>query len=53
MDGDVGNLARLVHQRDVFLGADKRRLLAEEMHRDHRHADRKRTHAIGDRHDGS
>ena len=52
MDGDVRNLAGSVHQRDVFLGADKGRPIAEEMHRDNRHADRERSHLIGDRDDG-
>ena len=52
MDGDPRDFARGIHQRHVFLGADKGRAVAEEMHRGDGHADRDRPHLVGDRNDG-
>ena len=51
MDLEFRDLVGGIHQRDVFLGADKGRMIAEEMHRDHGHAERERTHPVGDRGD--
>ena len=52
MNGNLRNLALAAHHRDIFLGADKGRAVAEKMHRDNRHADRERPHPIGDGNDG-
>ena len=52
MDGDRRHFALPADQEDVFLGADKGRVLAEEMHGRDGRADRDRAHPVGDRCDG-
>ena len=51
-DGDRRNFPVRAHHRDAFLGADKGRAFAEEMHRGDGHAERNGAHPIGDRGDG-
>ncbi len=52
VDGDRRNLAVRSNHRNAFLGADKGRALAEEMHRGDGHAERDRMHPVGDGYDG-
>ncbi len=52
MDGHARDFTVGARHRYAFLGADKDRALAEEMHGGDRHADRDRAHSVGDRGDG-
>ncbi len=48
MNGNPGDIALAAHQGNAFLDADKGGVIAEEMHRRHRHPDRQRAHFFGD-----
>src|SRR6185312_8575356 len=52
MHGDARDVAFRIHERDIFLGADKAGTLAEKMHGRRRRANRNGAHAVGDGCDG-